>query len=617
MLTLFLYLLGSLTLACIFLVVYHHALYPFSLQAMAKRIKPQHPINNPNHALPHLTIAMIIPAFNEEKTIRDKLYNIVSLNYPSKAVDFYIVLDGCTDNTHGIILNTLNDIVFADCAIHILHHKDNQGKIARLNKTVDYINQHKPCDIIAFSDVSALVSYDALALCAMHFNQAHVGVVTGFYRLLAPANNGENTYWAYQCQQQAAESALGAVQGAHGAFYAIRANLYTPLPADTINDDFIIPMQIVSAGFKAIMDININALELEQTSPQQEIHRRIRIAAGNAQQFIRLRHLLNPKYHHVAFMFASGKVLRVFMPYLMALALFGSLLLATFSSIFMAAAMGQCIIYSLALLSLWGKLKPFKKMAPLGYLLQGHYLSALGSSRYVWDALTGKHRIAIRHKMPTPLNEANSCALDPTTTRAKRVFDVCIASTALMLLAPIMPLIALAIKCESCGPIFFSQVRIGLCTPQKTHYFTMYKFRSMVQDAEKKTGATLAKKNDARITRVGYFLRKTRLDELPQLFNVLRGDMSIVGPRPERPDFYGKLETAIPFFAERTYGVLPGITGLAQVYQGYDTCIEDVRSKVGYDHGYALALHNVRSWLRMDLWIMFKTLEVMIMGRGQ
>lgn len=116
---------------------------------------------------------------------------------------------------------------------------------------------------------------------------------------------------------------------------------------------------------------------------------------------------------------------------------------------------------------------------------------------------------------------------------------------------------------------------------------------------------------------VGRFLRKTRLDELPQFINVLRGDMSLIGPRPERPDFYQRLENDIPFFVERTYDVLPGITGLAQVNQGYDTCIEDVRSKVGFDHSYALSLSSYKSWLMTDVLIVFKTLKIMVDGRGR
>lgn len=621
---------GAITLVSIFLVIYHHAFYPFLLQRIAnkKTIKIAANDSHVHHAPATLKIAMIIPAFNEEKTIRDKLYNCISLDYPEALLDIYIVLDGCTDNTHAIIEETLKDGIFSALNIQIIHHSDNCGKIARINETVKIIQ----ADLIAFSDVSSLISCDALHICARHFfvskphsttgvaparSEKPVGVVTGFYRLLNPANNGESTYWQHQCKQQLAESTMGAVQGAHGAFYMIKAELFKPLPYDTINDDFVIPMQIVGLGYQAIMEPNINALELEKTSRHQEASRRVRIAAGNMQQLFRLRNLLNPKYRNVAFMFASGKTLRVFMPHLMIIAFLGSALLAPISFIFSLFLGCQILAYGLGLLSI---LLPhhFTSFTPLSYLIKGHYYSFIGSTGYLIDSVLGRHRQSINHKIHEPSSQYNDCvSLDPTTAKAKRSFDIVIASAALITLSPLLPLIALAIKLESKGPILFSQVRIGLSTPTKMQFFTMYKFRSMVQDAEKSTGATLATKNDARITAMGRFLRKTRLDELPQLFNVIRGDMSIVGPRPERPDFYGKLEKAIPFFSERTFGVMPGITGLAQVHQGYDTCIEDVRSKVGYDHGYALALHSVKTWLRMDLWIMFKTIEVMIMGRGQ
>jgi lipopolysaccharide/colanic/teichoic acid biosynthesis glycosyltransferase len=151
----------------------------------------------------------------------------------------------------------------------------------------------------------------------------------------------------------------------------------------------------------------------------------------------------------------------------------------------------------------------------------------------------------------------------------------------------------------------------------RTELFRMLKFRSMYQDAEARSGAVWATKNDPRVTRVGLFLRKTRLDEIPQLINVLRGDMSLVGPRPERPGFYGKLERAIPFFADRTMGLRPGITGLAQVNQGYDTNLDDVRRKVTFDHAYAMRLAGTWSWLRLDLGIMVRTVTVMATGRGQ
>ena len=207
--------------------------------------------------------------------------------------------------------------------------------------------------------------------------------------------------------------------------------------------------------------------------------------------------------------------------------------------------------------------------------------------------------------------------IDPLTYKAKRLTDILLAGAGLLITLPLFPLIALAIKLNSPGPIFFKQLRIGKALHDRTELFEMIKFRTMVCDAESQSGAVWAKKQDPRITMIGNFLRKTRLDELPQFINVLRGEMSLIGPRPERPGFYKRLEQAIPFFAERTYGVSPGITGLAQVNQGYDSCIDDVRSKVGYDHRYALALSDFSSWLKMDVGIIFRTFTVMVMGRGQ
>ncbi|WP_286298745.1 sugar transferase [Vibrio apostichopi] len=202
-------------------------------------------------------------------------------------------------------------------------------------------------------------------------------------------------------------------------------------------------------------------------------------------------------------------------------------------------------------------------------------------------------------------------------SRAKRTFDFVSSLLALVILSPIFPFIALAIALTSRGPIFYRQLRVGKSTPEKMEIFEIMKFRSMYQDAETRSGAVWATANDPRITPVGRFLRKTRLDELPQLFNVLKGEMSLIGPRPERPTFYNKLENEIPYFADRTYGVMPGITGLAQVNQGYDTCIDDVRRKVGFDHSYALSLCSVKSWIVADLSIITKTIVVMVDGRGR
>jgi lipopolysaccharide/colanic/teichoic acid biosynthesis glycosyltransferase len=212
--------------------------------------------------------------------------------------------------------------------------------------------------------------------------------------------------------------------------------------------------------------------------------------------------------------------------------------------------------------------------------------------------------------------------VDPTfipvaVARSKRVLDIVCALAALVVMIVLFVPIALAIKLTSRGPIFYRQMRVGHATASATHLFYLIKFRTMGTDAETKGGAVWATKNDPRVTAVGRFMRKTRLDELPQCINVLKGEMSVIGPRPERPSFFSKLEEAIPFYAERTYGMRPGITGLAQVNQAYDTSIEDVRNKVLYDHAYSAQLTNWSDWLKADLGIIIKTFTVMVLGKGQ
>ncbi|MBL4765299.1 MAG: sugar transferase [Colwellia sp.] len=207
--------------------------------------------------------------------------------------------------------------------------------------------------------------------------------------------------------------------------------------------------------------------------------------------------------------------------------------------------------------------------------------------------------------------------IHPSILLFKRGIDLVFSITCLLLTLPLFVVIALSIKATSPGPIFYCQSRVGKMKIGNIKHFNMIKFRTMVQDAESGTGAVWAQKNDSRLTKIGKLLRKMRLDELPQFINVIKGEMSLIGPRPERPEIAIKLEQEIPFYSERTYDVTPGITGLAQVSQGYDTCIEDVKTKLGYDFAYSLSLTKLHSWLLMDLTIIVKTLLIMALGRGQ
>ncbi len=189
---------------------------------------------------------------------------------------------------------------------------------------------------------------------------------------------------------------------------------------------------------------------------------------------------------------------------------------------------------------------------------------------------------------------------------AKRLFDIGLASLFLLILWPFMLLTALAVLLESGRPVLYFQERVGL--NGKT--FRIYKFRSMQQDAEKGGKAVWAQKNDTRVTRVGAFIRNTRLDELPQLYNVLKGEMSFVGPRPERPEFVRELAEQLPFYDTR-HKVKPGLMGWAQLKYPYGASVEDAKNKLQYDLYYT----KNHSFL-MDMLIMIQTVEIVLLGKG-
>lgn len=220
--------------------------------------------------------------------------------------------------------------------------------------------------------------------------------------------------------------------------------------------------------------------------------------------------------------------------------------------------------------------------------------------KQIEESLTG--RVKIRHMAE---NEFGSLMPSPLYQLIKRVIDIAGVVITLPVSLPLMALTALAIKLDSPGPALFVQPRVG----EGDKDFRIYKFRSMRTDAEKQ-GAKLAATNDDRITRVGRFIRKTRLDELPQFFNVLKGDMSLIGPRPEQRAFVSQFEEEIPFYSYR-HVVKPGITGWAQVMQGYASDTDDTRIKLQYDLYY---IKHFSIWL--DVLIVLKTIRTIVTGHG-
>ncbi|WP_020676397.1 TIGR03013 family XrtA/PEP-CTERM system glycosyltransferase [Geopsychrobacter electrodiphilus] len=215
-------------------------------------------------------------------------------------------------------------------------------------------------------------------------------------------------------------------------------------------------------------------------------------------------------------------------------------------------------------------------------------------------------RLMVENIQPSAFIFSDGFRITSFMRSTKRILDLIFAGVGLLLVSPIIPLLALAIKLDSPGPIFYKQLRVG---ELEVEYF-VYKFRTMRLDAESETGAVWAQKQDPRVTRIGKFMRKCRLDEIPQLYNVLKGDMSFIGPRPERQVFVDRLKETIPFYSTRHF-IKPGVTGWAQVCYPYGASDEDALEKLRYD------LYYIKNYsIFLDLKIIKETVNVVLSGFG-
>lgn len=215
-------------------------------------------------------------------------------------------------------------------------------------------------------------------------------------------------------------------------------------------------------------------------------------------------------------------------------------------------------------------------------------------------------RIEVEQLYPSWLIFADGFRFSTSFNLMRRALSTLMAFTLLVVVLPLLPFVILAIKLDSRGPVLYRQKRVG----RAGHNFYCYKFRTMRQDAEADTGPTWAGDDDPRITRVGKFLRASRIDEIPQLWCVFKGDMAFVGPRPERPEFVEWLSKEIPYYGVR-HAVRPGITGWAQVRYKYGNTVEDAKEKLQYDLFY---IKNAS--LGLDILIMFQTIKIVLLGRG-
>jgi len=241
---------------------------------------------------------------------------------------------------------------------------------------------------------------------------------------------------------------------------------------------------------------------------------------------------------------------------------------------------------------------PLRELLNLRF--QGVVIEEAGS---LLERLTGK--LYLDGLRPSSFIYSEGFRVKPSQQIARRLVSTVAAFSGLLLFLPFFPFVVLLVRLSSPGPIFFRQTRVGL----GGRNFTVYKFRTMRTDAET-SGAKWATKDDPRVTRVGMFMRKTRLDEVPQLWNVLRGDMGFVGPRPERPEFVPWLSEQIPYFNLR-HMIRPGLTGWAQVRYGYGATLEQSREKLEFDLYYIKHMT-----LGLDLLIMFETIKTILRRQG-
>ena len=283
-------------------LLYIYAGYPALIWGLARAFGRE-PLRRPITPL----VSLLIPAYNEETHIEAKLRNSLALDYPRRLLEIVVASDGSTDRTNSLVK------AFQPQGVTLLVMRDNIGKSAMLDRTVPLLRG----EIIVFSDASGLLEPDALRRLVASFADRRVGCVSGLYRVRSGSDlraQGEGLYWRYETAIKRQESRLHSILGAHGAFYAIRKSCFERLEGGSINDDYLIPMRIVAQGYRAVYEPAAVAWERESASMAGEFARRRRIAAGNCQQIVGLRRMLNPFQGWVAFSFFSHKVLRTLAP---------------------------------------------------------------------------------------------------------------------------------------------------------------------------------------------------------------------------------------------------------------------------------------------------------------
>jgi lipopolysaccharide/colanic/teichoic acid biosynthesis glycosyltransferase len=580
------------------LAAFPYAGYPLAVMLFPRRrSRPGPPVEG--------DISVVIPARNEAATLGAKLAATMALEPRARIREILVGSDGSTDATPSVVLAA----AARDPRVRLVDRGARRGKAA----VITDLARQADGTFVLFTDAGAEVGPEVVPALLEAMRDPRVAIAVPRYQTHGK-EGGEGTYWRLMTALKQAESDRGLMVGAHGACYLARREAIPPLPSGTVNDDLLLPALVRADGDGVVYVHGVAASEGATSGPAAVYRRLARISRGNWQLFSRHTDLLSPLRPRLAFPLLATKLLRILGPWLLLAALATAVVGAVDHPAFQAILATGIVVLAVAGVTLWRQLEGRTvpgQLGILGYALLGQAATAAGA----WQAVRGGHGVGwesvdaeAEGDVPPPL---------PLSVRgAKRTFDVLGSALLLVLTWPLMLASAIAVKLGSPGPAIFRQERVRHDSRGRPVSFQMYKFRSMYVDAEARSGPVWATVADPRITPVGRFLRKARLDELPQLWNVLRGDMTLVGPRPERPSFVKQLSDMIPGYTDRVARCKPGVTGWAQIHCEYDTSIDSVRTKVLYDLAYVAHLYDLRSYLGMEVSVAFRTVMVMVKGKG-
>ena len=595
--------MSELSLWILFAALCGLALFPYAGYPLAVLLFPR---RSPRSGPPvEGDISVVIPARNEAATLAAKLDATLALEPRARIREVLVGSDGSTDATASIVLAAAS----RDPRVRLVDRGARRGKAA----VITDLARQAGGEFVLFTDAGATVAPDVIPALLEAMRDPEVAVAVPRYETRGQ-EGGEGAYWRMMTALKRAESDRGLVVGAHGACYLARRSAVPPLPSGTVNDDLLLPAMIRADGGRVVYVHEVASSEGATSGPDAVWGRLARISRGNWQLFSRHTELLSPLRPRLAFPLVATKLLRILGPWLLVAALVTAVVGATRYPSFQAILATGLVVLAAAGLALWRQLDGRVVRGPLGLLGYG-LLGQAATAAGAWQALRGGHGAGwesvdgeAEGDVPPPL---------PLSVRgAKRTFDVLGSALLLLVTWPFMLASALAVKLTSPGPAIFRQERVRHDARGRPISFQMYKFRSMWVDAEARSGPVWATVADPRITPVGRFLRKARLDELPQLWNVFRGDMTLVGPRPERPSFVKQLSDMIPGYTDRVARCKPGVTGWAQIHCEYDTSIDSVRTKVLYDLAYVAHLYDLRSYLGMEVNVALRTVMVMVKGKG-